>query len=103
MTNMKNAPNNNEQDGGTASITLCPECPAGVMRLEFITYFTWLNDELITVPNFPAWVCDMCGRREFDTRAITWLNTLLQPSTGRSRKRMLRQKSKPTRADRPQP
>ena len=28
-----------------------------------MTYFTWLNEELITVPHFPAWVCDMCGRR----------------------------------------
>jgi YgiT-type zinc finger domain-containing protein len=62
----------------------CPECLAGVMRMEAVTYFTWLNRELVTVPNFPAWVCDMCGRREFDSRAITWLNTLLNPATGRS-------------------
>jgi YgiT-type zinc finger domain-containing protein len=45
--------------------------------LQHLTYFTWLNEELITVPNFPAWVCDICGRREYDGRAITWLNTLL--------------------------
>ena len=62
----------------------CPECLAGVMHMEAVTYFTWLNEELVTVPNFPAWVCDMCGRREFDSRAITWLNTLLNPATGRS-------------------
>jgi YgiT-type zinc finger domain-containing protein len=62
----------------------CPECLAGVMRMEAVTYFTWLDRELVTVPNFPAWVCDMCGRREFDSRAITWLNTLLNPSAGRS-------------------
>jgi hypothetical protein len=40
-----------------------------VMQLRYITYFTWLNDELITVPNFPAWYV-MCGRREYDNRAI---------------------------------
>lgn len=62
---------------------VCPECHAGLMRLEYLTYFTWLNQELITVPNFPSWVCDICGRREYDTRAINWLNTLLQPDTGR--------------------
>ena len=62
----------------------CPECLAGVMHMEAVTYFTWLNKELVTVPNFPAWVCDMCGRREFDPRAITWLNILLNPATGRS-------------------
>ncbi|MBI1856039.1 MAG: YgiT-type zinc finger protein [Chloroflexi bacterium] len=44
----------------------CAECQAGMMRLRFITYFTWLGEELITVPNFPAWICDVCGRREYD-------------------------------------
>lgn len=62
---------------------LCLECQTGVLRLEYITYFTWLNQELVTVPNFPAWVCDVCGRREYDAKAITWLNTLLNPEAGR--------------------
>jgi YgiT-type zinc finger domain-containing protein len=61
---------------------LCSECQTGVMRLRYLTYFTWLNEELITVPNFPAWVCDVCGRREFDSRAITRLNTLLNHEAG---------------------
>ena len=65
------------------SLGLCSECQTGVLRLQHITYFTWLNEELVTVPNFPAWVCDVCGRREYDARAITWLNTLLNPETGR--------------------
>ena len=63
--------------------TLCPECQAGAFHLKYITYFTWLNEELVTVPNFPAWICDVCGRREYDMRAINWLNTLLNPETGR--------------------
>ena len=61
----------------------CPECHTGVLRLQFLTYFTWLNRELITVPSFPSWVCDVCGRREYDVRAVNWLNTLLNPSTGK--------------------
>jgi len=63
--------------------TICTECQTGILQLEYITYFTWLNEELVTVPNFPAWVCDICGRREYDGRAITWLNTLLNPDAGR--------------------
>ncbi len=55
----------------------CPECHSGILRLQYITYFTWLNDELITVPNFPAWICDICGNREYDPKAIIWLNTLI--------------------------
>jgi len=54
-----------------------------MMRLHFITYFTWLGEELITVPNFPAWICDVCGRREYDEKAISWLSMLLNPNAGR--------------------
>lgn len=61
----------------------CSECQAGILYLQYITYFTWLNEELITVPNFPAWICDVCGRREYDPRAVTWLNTLLHPEAGK--------------------
>jgi YgiT-type zinc finger domain-containing protein len=68
----------------------CNECQAGMMRLRFITYFTWLGEELITAPNFPAWVCDVCGRREYDEKAISWLTMLLNPNAGRpTRKRSL--------------
>lgn len=62
----------------------CTECQAGQMRRRFLTYFTWLGDELITVPDFPAWVCDVCGRREYDLRALNQLNLLLTPNAGKS-------------------
>lgn len=61
----------------------CSECQAGVLRLAYITYFTWLDNELVTVPNFPAWVCDVCGRRQYDQRAIAWLTAMLSPETGK--------------------
>jgi len=54
-----------------------------MMRLQFITYFTWLDEELVTVPNFPAWVCDVCGRREYDPRALNELSLLLNPTAGK--------------------
>jgi YgiT-type zinc finger domain-containing protein len=76
-----NEPNLNDVPEGIAP---CSECQSGVLRLNYITYFTWLGGELVTVPNFPAWVCDVCGRREYDSRAIKWLNTLLNPDAGRS-------------------
>jgi len=70
----------------------CVECHAGVLMLRHITYYTWLGAELITVPNFPAWVCDVCGRREYDEKAIHWLNMILDPNAG-----------KPNKAKRPTP
>jgi YgiT-type zinc finger domain-containing protein len=62
----------------------CSECQSGQMHRQFITYFTWLADELITVPDFPAWVCDVCGRREYDNHALNQLSLLLSPNAGRS-------------------
>ncbi|MEW6716559.1 MAG: YgiT-type zinc finger protein [Chloroflexota bacterium] len=56
----------------------CEECQTGVMRLSLLTYYTWLKDDFITVPNFPAWVCDICGYREYDGRALDWLQGLLK-------------------------
>jgi YgiT-type zinc finger domain-containing protein len=62
----------------------CPICQAGHMKPARITYFTWLVDELITVPNFPAWVCDVCGRREYDQHAINEISLLLAPHAGKA-------------------
>lgn len=73
----------------------CRECQAGKVRLYYITYFTWLGDELITVPNFPAWICDVCGRREYDERAINWLSALLNPDTGKPPARQPRSGRRP--------
>lgn len=66
------------------SVFPCSACQAGIMRLQFLTYFTWLGEELVTVPGFPAWVCDVCGRREYDERAVSWLSTLLSPNAGKT-------------------
>lgn len=60
----------------------CQTCVGGRRRLEHITYLTWYRDQMITVPRFPAWVCDLCGGRDFDRRAISWLNTLLNSGGG---------------------
>lgn len=60
----------------------CNECLAGIMHPRHITYFTWLGEELVTVPHFPAWVCDVCGKREYDAKAIAWLKILLNPNAG---------------------
>jgi len=57
------------------------------MRQHSITYFTWLGDELISVPDFPAWVCDVCGRREYDPQALNRLSLLLSPNAGKPTRR----------------
>ena len=76
----------------------CTECSAGMMQPRLITYFTWLNEELITVPHFPAWICDVCGRRQYDEKAISQLTMLLDPNAG---KPTHRKKSPPHSPPRP--
>jgi YgiT-type zinc finger domain-containing protein len=69
------------------NIIPCNECPAGQMHRHFVAYYTWLGEELITVPDFPAWICDVCGRREYDPRALNHLSLLLSPNAGSSIRR----------------
>lgn len=72
------------------------------MHREASTYFTWLGNDLITVPDFPSWICDMCGRREYDPAALNQLSLLLSPTAGKPpvRKRIIRRKPD---ADNPRP
>lgn len=60
----------------------CPQCNNGTLTLQYLTYFTRLGNEWVTVPNFPAWVCDVCHHREDDARARDWLSILLSTETG---------------------
>jgi YgiT-type zinc finger domain-containing protein len=67
----------------------CPSCAGGRRSLHHITYFAWLRNQLVTVPNFPAWICDLCGARDYDSRAVSWLNTILNSQDhGRDRRPM---------------
>jgi YgiT-type zinc finger domain-containing protein len=54
------------------------------MHRDYVAYFTWLGDELISVPDFPAWVCDICGRCDYDENALTRLTLLLSPNAGKT-------------------
>ena len=73
------------------------------MHRQYLTYFTWLGDELITVPDFPAWVCDVCGKREYDLQALSQLNLLLTPNAGKGAQRSRRPAphSEPKKGSRP--
>ena len=62
----------------------CNECQAGQMHRKFLAYFTWLGNDLVTVPDFPSWVCDVCGRREYDVHALNRLTLLLAENAGKT-------------------
>jgi YgiT-type zinc finger domain-containing protein len=73
------------------------------MHRRYLTYFTWLADELITVPDFPAWVCDVCGKRDYDLHALSQLTLLLTPNAGKTPQRARRAThiEEPTKGSRP--
>lgn len=75
-----------EESNETHDTFTCPECQAGILTIQHITYFTQMGGELIAVPEFPAWICDVCGRCEYDHRALSWLNVLLAPHAGRTQR-----------------
>ena len=61
----------------------CQECQVGIYRMTGATYYTWIDDEIITVQDFPCWVCDVCGNRCWDRNALLQLNMLLSPNAGK--------------------
>lgn len=55
----------------------CPLCRIGTFRPKKVSYFKIRGGQLVSVPNFPAWVCDVCRHREYDPSALAELNFLL--------------------------
>jgi YgiT-type zinc finger domain-containing protein len=73
----------------------CHKCHAGHVNMQHVVYYTWVSGDLITVPDFPAWICDVCGMREYDQRALSWLNIILSPETGSKARSPYHQKPRP--------
>ncbi len=51
----------------------------GTLRLRPVTFAHWFEGQFITIPRFPAWVCDICGKREYDVAALEQLELILGP------------------------
>jgi YgiT-type zinc finger domain-containing protein len=64
----------------------CPECQVGDLRPAPVTYFTVQDGQPVMVPDFPAWICDVCGRCEYDTTALAELRAVLDTSRPAKRK-----------------
>jgi YgiT-type zinc finger domain-containing protein len=58
---------------------VCPHCQLGSLHAKRIVFAHWFEGQFITIPNFPAWVCDICGWREYDAAALEQLETVLGP------------------------
>ncbi len=56
---------------------LCPECRVGHLKSGRVSYFSWSQGFLLTVPDFPAWVCDICGWYIYDRVALAEVDAML--------------------------
>jgi YgiT-type zinc finger domain-containing protein len=55
----------------------CPTCHMGHLDLRLTTYVQQYGETLISVPNTPAWVCDVCRDRQFDGASIQRIELLV--------------------------
>ncbi len=96
--------NLDRKDSSAGYVIPCQECQAGQMHREYVVYYTWIGDDLITVPDFPAWICDFCGRREYDVHALNRLTLILSPNAGHAmgKRRAVRTRPAP-KAKNPRP
>jgi YgiT-type zinc finger domain-containing protein len=55
----------------------CQQCLAGNLSLQRVVYARWYGGHFVTIPNFPSWVCDVCGSLEYDEAALEQVRMLL--------------------------
>lgn len=58
----------------------CPRCGVGRFRLALSTYVRMYGATLITVPNLPAWECDICHHRDYDSEVVQQIEVLISPA-----------------------
>ncbi len=72
------------------SATVCPQCQMGTLQPRPVPFAHWFEGQFITIPQFPAWVCDICGEREYDAAALEQLELILGPEADLRRETMRR-------------
>ena len=58
---------------------VCSHCQMGTLQPRAVTFAHWFEGQFITIPNFPGWVCDYCGERDYDAAALEQLELILGP------------------------
>lgn len=64
---------------------ICPFCHIGYVRERKLVYTQWHDGCFIVLPDVPAWVCDHCGEKTFDSYFVDVLQNLLWAEKRRGR------------------
>jgi YgiT-type zinc finger domain-containing protein len=59
---------------------MCPDCQVGTLQPKRVIFYAMLEGRLLSIPDFPAWVCDICRHCEYDDEALSDLRTILGPT-----------------------
>jgi C4-type Zn-finger protein len=55
----------------------CPQCQIGVLQPTATTYSGIHHGMLISVPNMPSYMCDICEYHEFEVSALIQIEALV--------------------------
>lgn len=55
----------------------CPACQVGRLHLRLVTYSHVYGETLVSVPNTPAWECDVCHTLQYDTHSVQRIEALI--------------------------
>jgi|SRR5579859_3930719 len=58
-------------------VLVCPECHIGRLSPTRTTYVHQYGETMISIPNIPAWRCDVCHACQYDDQPIGWLETII--------------------------
>ena len=59
---------------------VCPECQVGTLQSRPVACYATVRGLVVTIPSFPAWVCDVCRYCEYDEVALEELRSILGPA-----------------------
>jgi hypothetical protein len=64
----------------------CPHCQVGHCQRSTTPYLGVHGNTLVSVPDMPIWMCDICGHFEYEREALLRLETLMTTPTPRRTK-----------------
>ncbi|MFQ5398739.1 MAG: hypothetical protein ACE5E7_03985 [Anaerolineae bacterium] len=59
----------------------CEKCRIGRCHQSLVPYITRINEQLLVIPNTPAYTCDICGHLAYDVVFINQIYLLLDHLT----------------------
>jgi hypothetical protein len=60
----------------------CEQCRIGQLRLNSAPYLRWIDEQIMVIPDSPAYACDVCDNMVYDINFLNKLQMLLDQLAG---------------------